>query len=316
MVGVRQTAFLGIIVATLGLICIGGGVVLLAWRLIEPEAAVLLPPHVNEDHTPTPGLLGSPLAPPPLPTDVSLVVMLPVSDPPTSTPTHLPTTATHRPTIPPSFTPSPSRTRSATLTLTPTAPATITPISTRNVSTPIHPTSTYTPTLSPTFTPSPLPAIPDRLIIDAIGLDAPVVPVGQHALQIGEQTYSQWDVPNVYAVGWHQNSAALGQPGNTVLNGHHNVHGEVFRYLVELKPGDIVTLESQGKRFFYFVAQTMTLAEEGQPVDIRQANARWILPTSDERVTLITCWPYRTSTHRLVVIALPPAALGLPAEIP
>lgn len=301
-------ARLGIIITILGLICFGGGLVLLAWRLIEPDNAVLLPPDESEDHTPTPGLLGSPLAPPLVPTGTAVVAMLPVSNRPTGTAQPITSTIKTSPTDTPSNTPSASPTETATPTRT--LPASTSIIASHT------PTATYTAAPSPTLTPSPLPSLPDRIIIDAIGLDAPIIPVGQHALQIGEQTYSQWDVPNVFAVGWHQNSAALGQPGNTVLNGHHNIYGEVFRYLVELKPGDIVTLESQGKRFFYLVAQTMTLAEEEQPIDVRQANARWILPTIDERVTLITCWPYRTSTHRLVVIALPPAALGLPAEIP
>jgi sortase A len=153
-------------------------------------------------------------------------------------------------------------------------------------------------------------------VIDSIGLDAPVVPVGQHPLTLAGQVYSQWESPDQRAAGWHQNSAPLGQPGNTVLNGHHNVYGEVFHYLVALQPGDIVTLESQGKPYFYIVAQTMTLAEEGQPVETRRANARWILPTADERVTLITCWPYNANTHRLVVIALPLVELGDSADIP
>jgi sortase A len=158
--------------------------------------------------------------------------------------------------------------------------------------------------------------LPERIVIDAIGLDAPVVPVGQHAWREGGRVYSRWDVPNTFAAGWHQNSAPLGVPGNTVLNGHHNYNGEVFRHLVRVKPGDIVMLDGQGQRRFYLVVQTMTLEEEGQPIEVRQENARWILPTQDERVTLITCWPYGASTHRLVVIALPVSALGLPANIP
>ena len=153
-------------------------------------------------------------------------------------------------------------------------------------------------------------------MIESIGLSAPVVPVGQHPLRVGKQVYSQWDVPDVFAAGWHQNSAPLGQPGNTVLNGHHNVNGEVFRYLIEVEPGDRVILESQGRRFEYIAVQTMTLLEEGQPLEVRQENARWILPTEDERVTLITCWPYHASTHRLVLIAMPKSALEKAAELP
>jgi LPXTG-site transpeptidase (sortase) family protein len=29
------------------------------------------------------------------------------------------------------------------------------------------------------------------------------------------------------------------------------------------------------------------------------------MPSTDERLTLITCWPYETNTHRLIIVALP-----------
>jgi sortase A len=141
---------------------------------------------------------------------------------------------------------------------------------------------------------------------------APVVLVGQHLVQIGGETFAQWDVPTYHAVGWQAGS--LGEPDNVVLNGHHNADGEVFRDLVKLQPGDLIRLDSGGRRYWYQVAQTMVLAEEGQPVEARQANARWILPTDDERVTLITCWPYESNTHRLVVIALPVPLPGAAAK--
>ncbi|MBN1202003.1 MAG: sortase [Anaerolineae bacterium] len=318
----QHTLKLGIVVAGCGLICLGGGLALLTWRLLEPDDAVLLPPGfvITPEATPTVGVLGNELAPPPPPGDNMQVVMLPVSDKPTATPTAASATPVDTP-LPASPTRSPtfSLTPSAAPTGTPAPTATSTPPAVRPVILTTPPTSstlTATATRTPSPTPTPRPAVPDHILIDAIGLEAPVVPVGQHSLRIGEQVYSQWDVPNVYAAGWHQTSAPLGQPGNTVINGHHNVHGEIFRYLIELEPGDIVTLESQGERYFYLVAQTMTLAEQDEPVEVRQANARWILPTDDERVTLITCWPYYASTHRLIVIALPLSALGLPAEIP
>ena len=28
-------------------------------------------------------------------------------------------------------------------------------------------------------------------------------------------------------------------------------------------------------------------------------------PTTDERITLITCWPYTSNTHRLIIVAKP-----------
>jgi LPXTG-site transpeptidase (sortase) family protein len=153
-------------------------------------------------------------------------------------------------------------------------------------------------------------------VIEKIGLNAPIVPVGQHPIRIAGQTYSQWDVPDERAAGWHENSAPFGVRGNTVLNGHHNVNGAVFHYLAVLEPGDMIKLESRGKQRLYVIAQMMVLAEEGQPLETRQANARWILPTTDERVTLITCWPLEASTHRLVVIALSTGALDQLTGIP
>lgn len=310
----RRTAILGVLIGAFGLLCLGGGLALLAWRLLAPEKAVLLPPGVviTPEDTPTPGVLGRPLPAPPLPPDPAQVVILPESELPTPTATG---------TLPrPSPSPRPSDTAAPSPSRTPTASPTRTPAPARTRAAPtLAPALTATPALTGTPSPTPTappPAIPDRILIDAIGLNAPVVPVGQHAVRLGGEVYSQWDVPDVFAAGWHQNSAPLGQPGNTVINGHHNIHGQVFRHLVALEPGDVIALEAAGQRYYYLVAQTMTLAEQGQPLDVRRENARWILPTGDERVTLITCWPYSANTHRLVVIAQPVWALGLPAELP
>jgi LPXTG-site transpeptidase (sortase) family protein len=313
----RQTLILGVILAGVGLMCLGGGVTLLAWRILAPEEAVILPPGIRTpEMTPTPGILLHAILPPPPPDNPAQLVILPVSDLPTPTPTGvslaLPS-STPVPTNPP-LTP----TISPTATLAPVSPTITAARVTPSPAAPTVEPATASPAPTLTFTPAPTatPAIPDRILINAIGLDAPVIPVGQHALKLGGQLYSQWDVPNERAAGWQQSSAPLGQIGNTVLDGHHNVYGEVFHHLVLLKPGDIVTLESHGQPYYYIVAQTMTLAEDGQPVDVRLANARWILPTDDERVTLITCWPYNANTHRLVVIALPITELGDVAEMP
>jgi sortase A len=40
-------------------------------------------------------------------------------------------------------------------------------------------------------------------------------------------------------------------------------------------------------------------------VDQRLANALWIMPSKDERLTLITCYPYDSNTHRLIIVARP-----------
>lgn len=144
-----------------------------------------------------------------------------------------------------------------------------------------------------------------RLEIPAIGVDAPILPVGLIELEEEGRRYSQWQVPNDYAVGWHATSAAIGSPGNTVLNGHNNVHGAVFRDLVEVALGDEVIVHKDGQTHRYQVAQRQVVEEEGQPLKVRLDNARWMLPTADERLTIISCWPYIGNTHRVIVVATP-----------
>ncbi|MBK8985062.1 MAG: class F sortase [Chloroflexi bacterium] len=92
-------------------------------------------------------------------------------------------------------------------------------------------------TLAEALEQGPRPGKPVRIVIPDIDLDAPVEEIGVTAVQSGGQTYYQWLVPDAFIAGWHDNSALLGQPGNTVLNGHHNVYGEVFRDVIDLDKG-------------------------------------------------------------------------------
>ena len=63
----RRTVALGVVIAGTGLLCLGGALALLTWRLLHPEEAVRLLPGImlTPEDTPTPGLLGSPLPLPP-----------------------------------------------------------------------------------------------------------------------------------------------------------------------------------------------------------------------------------------------------------
>ncbi|HTP08433.1 MAG TPA: sortase [Anaerolineae bacterium] len=157
---------------------------------------------------------------------------------------------------------------------------------------------------SPVPTPTPVnltDGVPTRLVIPAIKLDAPIEKVRWHTVD----GVSQWDVPDHFAAGWLMTSAPLGKPGNTALTGHHNIDGEVFRNLVKLQPGDRITIYSNDQPFYYEVQLRRILPERGQSDEVRRENARWIQPTTDERITLITCWPYTSNTHRLIIVAKP-----------
>lgn len=154
-----------------------------------------------------------------------------------------------------------------------------------------------------------VPGQPQRIVIPQLGVDAPVRDVSLSAAfdtSQGSDIFYQWQVPQSYAAGWHHTSAPLGQPGNTVLNGHQNIYGEVFRDLEDLSVGDgIIMYDDNEASYVYEVVTREILPERDQPTAVREANARWIQPTADERLTLVTCWPYTTNSHRLVIVARP-----------
>lgn len=174
----------------------------------------------------------------------------------------------------------------------PTATPTITPIS-------VIPTPSPTPTPRPVI---PAQAAPTQILIPAINLKAPVQVAGWTVVKRNGVEISDWLVPDD-AAGWHQNSALPGHGGNVVLSGHHNMGAEVFRYLVNLKKGDEIILQADGRDYHYLVTDHFIVPERGVPEEQRQQNVQWIMPTSDERLTLVTCWPYNDNSHRLIVVA-------------
>lgn len=176
------------------------------------------------------------------------------------------------------------------------------------------PTVAPPPTLTPTPlppTPTPTPAIypPTRVVIPSVGIDALVIPTHWEMQEVAGGQQPVWVVPNAPYVGWHETSAPLGWPGNTVLSGHNWPENGPFRFLYKVRPGDPLIVYSGYLVFLYQVNEVLLLPEAGEPLEVRQANARYIQPTDDERVTLVTCHPYGSIRFRLIVIAHP-------AEIP
>jgi sortase A len=155
--------------------------------------------------------------------------------------------------------------------------------------------------------PAPVPAAthpPTRIVAPAIKLDGPVVPVGWKQVAENGQSTTVWEVAE-YAAGWHEGSALPGVEGNVVLSGHHNIKGEIFRYIVDLNPGDTITLYADDRPYTYTVESRFVLRDKGVSEQQRRENAQWIGAFPDERLTLVTCWPYTNNTHRVIVIAKP-----------
>jgi LPXTG-site transpeptidase (sortase) family protein len=157
---------------------------------------------------------------------------------------------------------------------------------------------------APTFF-APVTGQPLRITIPRIDLDAPVRRVDLEQIEYEGRPFFQWQVPYSREAGWHSDSARLGEAGNIVLNGHHNIYGEVFRYLVDLEIGDEIVLYGEDEAYTYTVQQQVLLPEYGESVEVRLANAAWMEPTTEPRLTLVTCWPYTGNTHRLIVVAVP-----------
>lgn len=176
---------------------------------------------------------------------------------------------------------------------------------------PSTPTTTPTPLPTPLPTPTrPLPAEepPSRIVAPAIDLDATIVPMGWEMVDRDGAMVSEWVVPEK-AAGWHLNSALPGHEENVVVSGHHNIKGKVFRYVVDLEPGDEIILYTGDTPYVYVVAEKYILKESGMPLSTRKKNAQWIMPSGDERLTLVTCWPYEWpgNSHRVIVVARPPS---------
>lgn len=163
---------------------------------------------------------------------------------------------------------------------------------------------TAAPTDAPTPTPKPRMPKPTHLTIPALNVDSNVIEVGISPVEIdGQQAYI-WDVAP-YAVGHNFSSANPGEGENVVLAGHDDWQGEVFKNLYKLKKGDQLSVQAGDRQISYHIDDILLLPEVGEPLATRIENAKFIGTTGDERLTLVTCWPYGVDDHRLVVIARP-----------
>jgi sortase A len=122
---------------------------------------------------------------------------------------------------------------------------------------------------------------PERLIIPAIGVDAPLTRRGVDANGAMQPPSGPEDVA------WYEFSGSPSEGTNVVLSGHLDYRGygpAVFYRLRELKTGDVIELRTEdGTVYRYAVSASVMYDGESAPVsDI-------IGPTSHEVITLITC---------------------------
>jgi len=168
------------------------------------------------------------------------------------------------------------------------------------------PTSTIppTPTETPTPTPTPQPQPPTRLVIPSIGVNSAVRQVGVSIS--GDPLNPNVTWPELGAgVGHDMASVNPGESGNIILFGHNNYAGQVFRRLSELEVADEIHLYTLDQGFFYLVQDVDIVRAVGATEQDNRAHAFYLGPKSEETLTLVSCWPYSTYTHRVYVVAKP-----------
>lgn len=154
---------------------------------------------------------------------------------------------------------------------------------------------------------SAVPSQISRIIIPSIGVDSKVVEVGWEVKEQNGQQVAVWQVAE-YAVGHHRGSANPGEGSNIVLAGHVGGYGKVFKDLINVREGDQIILFAGGEQRLYVVREQVLVHEEGVSPEQQAMNALYIAPTSEEMVTLITCWPDHGPDkfkYRIIVRATP-----------
>jgi Sortase domain len=176
---------------------------------------------------------------------------------------------------------------------TPATAATDSPVPEATTIAPTKPAPTFTPAKTATSSPVPLVVGPeDRLIIPAIGVDAPLTlgAVGEDGVTPnpnGPDDVIVYDLSHFDGLG--------GRPGegNTVVYGHLDSRGPckngtvpgpckaVFYDLRNLSLGDEITLEFGGETFDYTVGALCNVARDDYPQSIFESG-------QPERLTLLT----------------------------
>ncbi len=137
----------------------------------------------------------------------------------------------------------------------------------------------YVQSITPMPIPTRGPQQATRIQIPALSVDAAVV----HG--------TDWESLKK-GVGHYLGSANPGERGNLVLAAHNDIYGEWFRDLDQLAPGDEVIVYSVDQQYRYVVTGTRLV--EPTAVEVMD-------PTRIPTVTLISCYPYRIDTQRIVV---------------
>jgi sortase (surface protein transpeptidase) len=130
----------------------------------------------------------------------------------------------------------------------------------------------------------PVTAFGGSVVVESLGISAPVVPARTDTLPGGVSTLTVpcWEAVSAWEAG-----------RNTVLFGHsyHPTCGGVFDGLHQTSIGQEILVD--GRRW---------VVDEVVP-GVKPTDVHWLSPTPAPQLTLITCWPPHSSVARLVIVA-------------
>ncbi|WP_307790313.1 class E sortase [Streptomyces actuosus] len=89
--------------------------------------------------------------------------------------------------------------------------------------------------------------------------------------------------------------------GNFGLAGHRNTHGEPFRYINRLQPGDAIVVETQDTYYVYKMTSTLPVTSPGNVSVLDPVPKGSGFKAPGRYITLTTCTPEFTSKYRLIV---------------
>jgi sortase A len=89
--------------------------------------------------------------------------------------------------------------------------------------------------------------------------------------------------------------------GNFALAGHRNTHGEPFRYINKLVPGDQVIVETAYDYYTYTITSTLAQTSPSNVSVIAPIPPQSGFTEPGRYITLTTCTPEFTSTYRMAV---------------
>lgn len=166
-----------------------------------------------------------------------------------------------------------------------------------NISYALPPATIESATASTPLPVAPATTAPDRLTIESLGIDVPIIYIDQK----NEKTYQAALKKGVV----HFPGTALpGEPGNVYIFGHSsdyswskNPYRTVFALLTKIKIGEVIQIsDGQGRIYYYRVTGTKIISPKDTSVLDQQDNKKKLL-------TLQTSYPLGTALRRFIVFA-------------